>query len=355
MLACPACASPMIEHRLQGVVVDVCPRCKSRWFDPGEPERLGTPIQAALGPGASTGLALGRRCPRCRVPMRVHLYREGLGVPVDLCPVCHGIHVSRASGRRLLREAQGGGRWLRSRENPRLADAFEYYRRAAPGLDLDGRTWMFQLLTGLPLESNLPPLRAPVVTYALIGLNVLVFFITAPTLERTVTELGIVPARFLEVHDVHTLFTSMFLHGGLLHLLGNMYFLHLMGDNVEDVLGRFRYLVYYLACGVAGALAFVALHPGSTIPCVGASGAISGIMGGYLIACPRASVTWLIFFQQVKVPAVAYLGFWIFFQILAWNLGSSNVAYEAHVAGFATGLVLMLLLRAWIRSTARAA
>jgi membrane associated rhomboid family serine protease len=161
-----------------------------------------------------------------------------------------------------------------------------------------------------------------------------------------------VPAYF----SIVTVFTSMFVHGGLAHIAGNLLFLWIFGDNVEDRLGHFRFVVFYLLCGVLAALAQVMLDPTATIPMVGASGAIAGVMGAYLILYPHSRVLMLFPFPVFlfELPAIAFLGMWFFVQFLN-GIGqlpvfqqdqiSGGVAFWAHVAGFAAGVVLVVLMR----------
>jgi membrane associated rhomboid family serine protease len=159
---------------------------------------------------------------------------------------------------------------------------------------------------------------------------------------------------------VVTIFTSMFMHGGLFHIAGNMLYLWIFGNNVEDTLGHGRYLIFYLACGVAAAMAQTAVGPGSPIPMVGASGAVSGVLGAYLLLFPHAHVTTLIilgfFFRLVQIPAVIVLGFWIVLQVLN-GLGSfgasGGVAFFAHIGGFVAGLGLLFVLRRRARTRVR--
>jgi membrane associated rhomboid family serine protease len=176
-----------------------------------------------------------------------------------------------------------------------------------------------------------------------------------------VMEFGAVPCRitgYCPPDDfpapVVTIFTSMFLHGGLFHIAGNMLYLWIFGDNVEDALGHFRFLAFYLLSGVGAALAQAFIHPESRIPMVGASGAISGVLGAYLFLFPHASVLTLItfgfFIRFVHVPAVIVLGFWIVVQILSSliNVGRGDeggVAWFAHIGGFVAGIALLFLLR----------
>ena len=157
------------------------------------------------------------------------------------------------------------------------------------------------------------------------------------------------PADIAVVDPWVTLFTSMFMHGGIMHLAGNMLYLWIFGDNVEVVLGRLRFVLFYLLCGVAAALTQALLDPGSKIPMIGASGAISGVLGAYFLLFPRASVRVLMFpFGLVAVPALIVLGLWFLFQLfdgLRGPSGEGGVAFWAHVGGFIAGLALLPLLK----------
>jgi rhomboid family protein len=228
-----------------------------------------------------------------------------------------------------------------------------------------------------PLKDDNPSNSAPVVTVALIVLNAL-FFVYQISLEAGgadgaragqafIDEFGLVPCRLTGAcrvgpelpSPILTIFTSMFMHGGLFHIGGNMLYLWIFGNNVEDTLGHGRYLLFYLLSGVAAALAQTAVGPSSMVPMVGASGAVSGVLGAYLLLFPHAHVTTLIilgfFFRLVHIPAMVVLGFWIVLQLLngLGSFGSSGgVAFFAHIGGFLAGMGLLYVLkpRAWSRA-----
>jgi membrane associated rhomboid family serine protease len=202
----------------------------------------------------------------------------------------------------------------------------------------------------------------------LIGLNVLAFFMLLSLgreAEVWVAVLGMVPARLLQNPDLFelgTVFTSMFLHGGWAHLLGNMLALYIFGDNIEDRLGSGGYLFFYLASGIAAAAAHIALNSNSPIPTIGASGAISGVLAAYLLFFPSARVITLIFIfilpWFVEIPAIIYLGFWFLsqlfsgvFSVVSGTQAYGGVAWWAHVGGFLAGLILgpLLARRHYIR------
>ncbi|WP_149588086.1 rhomboid family intramembrane serine protease [Tabrizicola flagellatus] len=209
-----------------------------------------------------------------------------------------------------------------------------------------------------PIRDHNPSGKTPYVTFALIVINVLVFlgYVSMDDwdLQRFFMTWGLVPARFTSGAGLETLFTSMFLHGGFLHLGGNMLFLWIYGDNLEEEMGHTGFLVFYLACGAAAGLAQALPDPASPIPMVGASGAIAGVMGGYLLMFPRAKVDvlfiFIIFFRIFAIPAWVVLGLWLAIQIFSGVSTPSDVggvAYWAHVGGFVAGLVLTL--PAWLR------
>ncbi|WP_273525037.1 rhomboid family intramembrane serine protease [Rhodosalinus sediminis] len=211
-----------------------------------------------------------------------------------------------------------------------------------------------------PIRDHNPSGRTPVVTYALMAANIGIFLSYAGLLgdgrmlAAFFYDWAMTPARLMTGEAAHTLLTSMFLHGGLLHLAGNMLFLFIFGDNMEDEMGHVPFLGFYLASGIGAALAQALAAPWSDVPMVGASGAIAGVMGGYLLMFPRARVDVLIilviFFKVLPVPAWLMLGVWFALQLFGGvgaDAAAGGVAYWAHSGGFFVGLVLTLPL--WLR------
>ena len=228
-----------------------------------------------------------------------------------------------------------------------------------------------------PYRDDNPTLRTPVVTIAIIALNTAAWVLVQgmgaePDLTRSVCELGLIPGEFLGTIPAGTAvplgpasrcvlgygpvwvtpLTSMFLHGGWLHLIGNMWFLWLFGNNVEDSMGRGRYALFYLLAGLGAAATQTFLSPTSPVPMVGASGAISGVMGAYVILYPTVQVhmvvVLVVFITRIVVPAYLMLGYWFLLQLLggASSLGSTGgVAFWAHVGGFLVGALLVSLFR----------
>jgi membrane associated rhomboid family serine protease len=211
-----------------------------------------------------------------------------------------------------------------------------------------------------PIRDHNPSGQTPYVTWALIALNVAVFLAYWPFMQNEMQlayfydEWGLVPAYVTEGHDLHGLLTSMFLHGGWMHLLGNMLFLWIFGDNMEDEMGPMGFLLFYLASGLAAAGLQIVADPYSQIPMVGASGAIAGVMGGYLLLFPKARVDifvfFIIFIRIFPVRAWLMLGLWFGMQIfggISTPSEEGGVAFWAHAGGFIAGLLLTLPL--WLR------
>jgi membrane associated rhomboid family serine protease len=194
----------------------------------------------------------------------------------------------------------------------------------------------------------------PIVTYALIALNILFFFVELSGGDPFIEHWSVVPRRLLANPgaDFPTIFTSMFMHAGWLHLGGNMLYLWIFGDNVEDSFGHLKFLIFYLVCGIAATLAQLAFSIGSNVPNLGASGAIAGVLGSYILLFPRGQVKVLMGRGVIPMPALVVIGLWIVLQFVS-GIGSitntaetGGVAYMAHIGGFLAGIILTFLLRA---------
>jgi len=208
----------------------------------------------------------------------------------------------------------------------------------------------------IPLRDVIPSRTVPYLTVTIITLNALAWFyeLSLPREDLPVflQQFGVVPAYFA----APTLISSMFLHGSWSHVLGNMWYLWIFGDNVEDRMGHFRFLVFYLLCGIVAAFGQILIDPTSTLPTIGASGAIAGVMGAYFVLYPQSRVLTLIpliiFWEIVELPAIFLLGFWFLMQLFSAGAiaatahsQSGGVAFMAHVAGFITGLVGVFIFR----------
>ncbi|MBT3627245.1 MAG: rhomboid family intramembrane serine protease [Rhodospirillaceae bacterium] len=215
----------------------------------------------------------------------------------------------------------------------------------------------------LPIKDNNPTHITPYVTIALIAVNVVVFLITLALPDggdaQVKFALGAIPAVIFQVKEIAaqdailpssvdflSVITSQFLHAGWWHLIGNMLYLWVFGNNIEDAMGHVRFLIFYLLCGACAALINAGVEPDSIVPTIGASGAVSGVLGAYLLLYPRAKVLVFAFYMLLPLPAFLVLGLWIVMQVV--NLGGggeSNIAWWAHVGGFAVGMVLVLLFK----------
>ncbi|HEX2311880.1 MAG TPA: rhomboid family intramembrane serine protease [Vicinamibacterales bacterium] len=210
----------------------------------------------------------------------------------------------------------------------------------------------------IPLRDVIPSRTSPALVVTIIALNALAFLyeltLTDRQLALFVREYGVVPIDL----SFESVFTSMFLHGGWMHFLGNMLFLWIFGDNVEDRMGHGRFLVFYPLCGAIAAFAHVLSEPSSAVPTIGASGAVAGVMGAYFVLYPHSRILTLlpilIFWQIIEVPAVVFLGLWFLLQLFsgvdtmlmaAQGAPAGGIAFWAHVAGFAAGVVLVFVFR----------
>ena len=214
----------------------------------------------------------------------------------------------------------------------------------------------------IPLKDDNPTQSFPAVTLVLIAANVAVFawelLLPPAARQEAIVRMAVIPFELTQrpfgldrlLHHGLTLVTAMFLHGDLLHLGGNMLYLWIFGNNIEDMMGHGRFLVFYALCGLAGSFAQVAAHPASRLPMIGASGAIAGVLGAYLVLFPTARVLTLFFFfffvRVVPIPALIVLGIWLLLQLLsAGGAAGGGVAWFAHLGGFVTGLVLIVPFR----------
>jgi membrane associated rhomboid family serine protease len=206
----------------------------------------------------------------------------------------------------------------------------------------------------LPVRDDNPQIDTPIATYLLIGLNVLAWFFLQgfgdeQTLRSSVHQFGLKPGElFSEQHYTgqwSELFSSMFMHGSWMHIIGNMWFLWVFGDNIEDSMGSIRFVLFYLLSGLVAAAAQIASDTSSIIPMVGASGAIGGVMGAYIVLYPKVKVHMLVFIMIIRIPAIAMLAYWMGVQLIGGisSIGASGggTAFWAHVGGFAAGAILV--------------
>ena len=204
----------------------------------------------------------------------------------------------------------------------------------------------------LPLRDHNPRHITPWVTYLLLIANLAIFILELIIGEAFIVEWSFIPARFLEnpLGQIPTLFTSMFMHAGWLHLLGNMLYLWIFGDNIEDRLGYVRFIIFYLICGLVAMASHMLFNLNSPVPSLGASGAIAGVLGAYIVMFPGARVRVLLGLFIIPLPAFVVIGGWIFLQLF-YGVGSltgatdTGIAYMAHIGGFFAGLIMAIIFK----------
>lgn len=356
-MRCPNCGSELRTCRFKEIVLDFCLRCGGIWFDPGEikvyselllkeekiPDLPTDIIQKKAVSVYATSFPR-RPCPRCQKDMQPFNFAYNSNIMLDRCPHCQGIWADRE-------EIIGVASYLKG--NPQLRQLGESLlqekRKLSPIEDLADLVrrapyLAFAPRVVLPLYDKNPVAIFPWVTVSLIAINTLIFilqFIFVSNYSQFFFQVGLIPAQIMAGQWNFSLLTSIFIHGGFFHLFGNMLFFWIFGDNIEDKLGHFRYLIFYLICGILAGLTHLAFNPHSSIPCVGASGAISGLMGGYLVLYPRAKIRTFFMLRVIDIPAYFYIGSWVFLQIVNVIIYSlthfSNVAWFAHLGGFAAG------------------
>lgn len=354
---CPVCGVRLRKVRSRSVEIDMCPRCQGKWYDDGEFTEFVRELSAS-GTVEAEGSRLfvrrevkraeaineGKRyCPSCRVEMKKFNYAYDSNVFLDKCESCGGIWADKGESSQVAAHmkvdpraravAEGIIRGHKEREG--YGDLGELNR--IPLL-----AWFFLPRLILPLADDAPREKIPFITTGIIAVCVVAFLgqlSVGVDNEDYLYKWGFVPGDFFSIGII----TSMFLHAGWLHLGGNMFFLWLFGDNVEDRMSRFGFLGFYLLCGVVADVVHGLFNLGSEVPCIGASGAISGIMGAYLVFFPRARIKTLFFYRIVRVPAVLFLGLWLFLQFFDFALskmtGFTSVAWLAHIGGFLFGVL----------------
>ncbi len=337
-MRCPRCTYPLAAYSHDGTELDHCDRCGGTYVDPGEAKALlAAEAEAEAWKNLWATEAKGRtalRCPRDTTRLDAYAVRfKTEHVEVDVCSRC-------------------GGMWLDADEGHQLAgimskiEGEELRREEKPG----AATFIFQMLSGFPLEVWNPVRNKPVTVYALL-VTLVVFFLAQGTVFSGVlaSQPGLllhIPAEFAAGQHLWTVITYGFFHGGLMHIIGNCWFLWVFGDNIEDVLGQKRFLILYGVSLIMGGLLHTLTNAGSTTPMLGASGAIAGLMGAYLYLFPRIRVYLVIVVFRFKLPVILYLGFWIAFQFFMSHQGAGGTAWFAHIGGFLAGVLLAIVFKA---------
>jgi rhomboid family protein len=361
---CPECRVSMESLEQGGVVFDVCHTCHGLWFDSGLlPRFAGTPLDLVPAGAAEERLRL-RFCPRCArqrlEPMDV---RDAVDLGLDQCGRCQGLFLEAGKLPRIERLKARRAR-LAALEDARLRGAIAEEKRkrdasAQPnrGVELESGSAssgnVLTLLLDLPREEGASLETTPYTVYSLAGVIFLVWLWQLVVPQDVWLSLASVPSDVLAGRHRYTLVTDMFVHAGWFHVLGNLYFFLVFADNVEDRVGHLPFLGWYLLWGVISGMISVALCPPESagIPQLGASGAISGAMGAYVVLFPRNRIVARLFGVLawgvvIKLPAWIYLGFWMVLQFFYATRGDPGVAWWAHLGGFAAGAAVGAAYRA---------
>ena len=369
-MLCPNCQRSLHTFNYHSITIDMCSHCGGLWFDPQElPAYIATfraihefpPLTITevtqKAQNIYTLAEQQKKCPHCLLPMNKFNYAYNSNVFLDRCPTCQGIWADRDEIAKVVRFNQG---------NPVINKLAEVMAREQKGFQQQLDTMeslsslaksapLFLILPKiiLPLADNNPRSSFPWATLSLISLNLVVFiiqivFIPLGNWPALFQQFGLVPAQFMAGTIGLSILTALFLHGGLFHLLGNIFFLWLFGDNVEEKFGTIRFLLFYLACGLAASLGHICFNKTSSAPLIGASGAISGIMGAYLFLFPKIKIKTLFFFKIIEIPSAVFFISWLGLQLFngwwAHLTHHTNIAWWAHIGGFAFGWGLVYLI-----------
>ncbi|UTW49240.1 rhomboid family intramembrane serine protease [Bacterioplanoides sp. SCSIO 12839] len=335
---CPHCRKDALDiTHYHGEELDVCRKCGGVWFEHGELNSLLSAIDNGEDNSQYETL-LGDRnkrtegqCPSC--PSHLHNFQllKDYDVQVDICMECDGVWVEHDQ----LEKVE---------HSPRIRQSLDELNKK-----ITVKSWLFQFLAKMPVEYNIKPHKKPLITWLLVILNTVIFFSYSGNLELEnwmYSHFAYTPAEITRGEELWALITSVFLHGSLMHLVGNMYFLYIIGDNLEDVLGKTRYLLIYLVSGVGASLISVVFNLGSDIPNLGASGAISALFGMYLMWFRYASLSYMFWVYQKKISPVWYFAIWLVFSnIVGIIQGVQGIGFAAHIGGFVIGLGIGAILK----------
>ena len=359
-MKCPVCANELKEIKSKSTLVDICPACKGIWFDPGEianfvrtlaeskdiPPRIPQLFKSRTIKKADTLKEQGKSCPRCHQKLQIFNYACDSNVFLDRCTSCEGIWADGGEARKIAVYLKVDPRVMAiGKDLIHKDEVFEDLKELGNILKKEVHPVMlFMPKIIIPLADDNPRQRVPVVTISIIALCTLIFaiemlFVSDP--RAFFLRFGLVPIHFFSIG----LISSVFLHAGFLHFIGNMLFFWIFGDNVEDRFSRFGYLIFFLSCGLAAGILHCAMNANSAVPSIGASGAVSGIMGAYFIFYPRAKVKMLFIYKILNVPAYFYLGGWLLIQLAYAALGVPGIAWFAHIGGFLFGGLVAYVMK----------
>lgn len=341
------------------VLLFFCTKCYGLWLEGDQLVKLSTSqapilINTELLSKYTTSDQNQRKttCPNGHGNMKITQFPTSRPLVLDWCQDCFGIWFERGEMDRIAKVASNTKRSIQNDIEVTYHTAIETeILKYQDGTEPPAASQFYQWLTGVAIEVYSPVERAPIVTWTLIGINFLVFMLQFISISyNTDTKLffqtwGMTPQKIMHGDMLWTLFSSMFLHAGIVHLLGNMYFLWIAGDNVEDRLGHWRFLLLYVMSGIIAAFLHIATVSGWSVPMVGASGAISGLLGAYSRFFPKRKFFvrffyFLWFNWLFRVPAYVYFGFWFFLQAIYAMLQIPGIAFSAHIGGFIAGLAI---------------
>lgn len=371
-MLCPVCHEILQNKEFETQSIDECPVCGGIWFDEGELHEVASHLildnkvnGLSIKESVNRKIILAdknnqpeRKCPKCNIRMTVINYAYNSNVVLDRCVSCGGLWADKNEIEAVARIIKGNpavdkyadalaGMTAEIEESKRVT---EEITSLSSDLMRQGSIPLFAWpIIPLPLKDDLPTEKFSKVTFGLIVVNILIFIVQLALVsakdESYFRLLGVVPFLGFSIDRWYSFFTSMFIHGGWLHVLGNMFYLWLFGNNIEDKIGSIKFIIFYLLCGILGGVVFCIMHHSLNEPGIGASGAISGILGAYLILFPKADLSVLWLGKIRTVPAIFYLLFWMFFQLIYGMvaLGAKGVAigYWAHIGGFIAGLSLI--------------
>ena len=352
MQACPRCTYPLTTNTKKNlhqhpVIIRHCKRCGGTFLDPGDAASLYGEWADVKNWGQlkqTENLGTSKLCcPSGHGAMKSYLVSsKSNAVEIDSCETCSGLWFDRKESKKLYKTLKEIEKEKQDGDDGKEEDD-------DPGII----SYIFQLLTGFPIEAWNPTKNIPWLVWGTIAFLVVVFVVqrfftmgmTETQSQNLFNNWGVVPKEVLGGNALWTLITYAFIHAGIVHLLGNIYYLYVFGDNVEDTLGRWRFFLIYGLSGLAGALLHVAIFPKETIALVGASGAISGLMGAYLVLFPKVQVWTVIILFRFKVSMLIYMLFWLGIQIFMIFMYAKGVAWFAHLGGFFVGLILAFFFR----------
>jgi membrane associated rhomboid family serine protease/Zn-finger nucleic acid-binding protein len=338
-LYCPCCQDQSLQTvELHGQQVERCCKCNGLWFDDKE---LSDAIahSSKLTDPYCVKQAFGEKleqhqyhCHRCNKQMQQFHLLKDYQVTLDKCSSCKGIWVDGDEAEQVLAA-------------PKLQAALTELNKK-----VCAKSWLFQFFTQMPKEYNIKPHRTPVMTWTLLALNILIYLLHGfddNATQWVFSHFALDSVSILDGQQWWSLLSYQFLHGGLLHLAGNMYFLWIIGDNLEDALGPWKFLAVYLLCGVAAAVVemLMCYLVDRDLLMVGASGAVAGLFGMYLLWFRHASLTFMFVVWQKKLNPAWYFAIWAALNIFGLLSEDLSVAYWAHLGGLATGLVVGVLLK----------